>query len=77
MSFTGAVRTYGAVLPQSLGSARAGAPAATPTHRFTEPGTAVADGHAPAVGAILVLAVWLLAFGSYAVLSYRRTAGNI
>jgi ABC-2 type transport system permease protein len=49
----------------------------TPTHRFAELGTSVADGHAPALGAVLVLAAWLLAFGSYAVLSYRRTAGNI
>ncbi|MGW5660917.1 ABC transporter permease [Streptomyces sp. NPDC003758] len=49
----------------------------TPTHRFAELGTSVADGHAPAPGAIVVLAAWLLAFGSYAVLSYRRTAGNI
>ncbi|MEV6741277.1 ABC transporter permease [Streptomyces sp. NPDC051104] len=49
----------------------------TPTHRFAELGTSVADGHAPALGTIVVLAAWLLAFGSYAVLSYRRTAGNI
>ncbi|MFF4208099.1 ABC transporter permease [Streptomyces sp. NPDC001796] len=49
----------------------------TPTHRFAELGTSVADGHAPAPGAIAVLAAWLLVFGSYAVLSYRRTAGNI
>jgi ABC-2 type transport system permease protein len=49
----------------------------TPTHRFAQLGTSVADGHSPAPGAILVLAVWLLAFGSYAVLSYRRSAENI
>ncbi|OIJ86148.1 ABC transporter permease [Streptomyces colonosanans] len=49
----------------------------TPTHRFAQLGTAVADGHAPTAGAILVLTAWLLAFGSYAVMSYRRYAGNI
>jgi ABC-2 type transport system permease protein len=49
----------------------------TPTSRFAQLGTAVADGHAPAAGAVLVLTAWLLAFGSYAVLSYRRYAGNI
>jgi ABC-2 type transport system permease protein len=49
----------------------------TPTNRFAELGTSVAGGHAPALAAIVVLTVWLLAFGSYAVLSYRRSAGNI
>jgi ABC-2 type transport system permease protein len=49
----------------------------TPTHRFAELGTSVAEGHAPALGAILVLSAWVLAFGSYAVLSYRRTARTI
>ncbi|MFC3576580.1 ABC transporter permease [Streptomyces yaanensis] len=49
----------------------------TPTHRFAQLGTSVADGHAPAPGAVLVLTAWLLAFGSYAVLSYRRTGRNV
>lgn len=49
----------------------------TPTNRFAQLGTSVAGGHAPTPGAILVLTSWLLAFGSYAVLSYRRGAGNI
>ncbi|MFE9447923.1 ABC transporter permease [Streptomyces sp. NPDC006739] len=49
----------------------------TPTNRFAQLGGSVAGGHAPAPGAILVLGAWLLAFGSYAVLSYRRSAGNI
>ncbi|WNM36722.1 ABC transporter permease [Streptomyces sp. Li-HN-5-11] len=49
----------------------------TPTHRFAELGTSVAEGRAPALGAILVLSVWVLAFGSYAVLSYRRTARTV
>ncbi|MGN9820602.1 ABC transporter permease [Streptomyces sp. SD11] len=46
----------------------------TPTNRFAQLGTAVADGRAPALGAVLVLTGWLLLFGSYAVVSYRRTA---
>ncbi|MEU6085748.1 ABC transporter permease [Streptomyces sp. NPDC047085] len=49
----------------------------TPTRRFAQLGTAVAEGHGPALGAIIVLTMWLLAFGSYAVLSYRRRAGTI
>ncbi len=49
----------------------------TPTNRFAELGTSVTGGHAPAPGAIVVLTVWLLAFGSYAALSYRRSAANI
>ncbi|MFJ5528694.1 ABC transporter permease [Streptomyces sp. NPDC093261] len=48
----------------------------TPTHRFAQLGTAVADGHAPALGTMLVLAVWLLLFASYAVQSYRRSAAT-
>ncbi|MEV5983906.1 ABC transporter permease [Streptomyces sp. NPDC052051] len=49
----------------------------TPTHGFARLGTAIVEGHAPAASAVLVLAVWLLAFGSYAALSYRRYAGNV
>ncbi|MFE0524279.1 ABC transporter permease [Streptomyces sp. NPDC058954] len=45
----------------------------TPTYRFAQLGTSVADGRAPALGAVCVLGAWLLAFGSYAVLSYRRS----
>ncbi|WP_055489779.1 ABC transporter permease [Streptomyces sp. TP-A0356] len=48
----------------------------TPTYRFAELGTAVADGRLPALGAVLVLMVWLGVFGSYAVLSYRRAGRN-
>ncbi len=48
----------------------------TPTNRFAQLGTSVATGHAPTAGAILVLTGWLLVFGAYAVLSYRRGAGN-
>ncbi|MFD0314696.1 ABC transporter permease [Streptomyces flavalbus] len=47
----------------------------TPTFRFAQLGGAVADGHAPGAGAVLVLTGWLLLFGSYAVLAYRRGAG--
>ncbi|MGW0764674.1 ABC transporter permease [Streptomyces sp. NPDC002676] len=49
----------------------------TPTHRFAQLGTTVADGHAPSAGAIIVLTAWLGLFGSYAVLSYRRSAETI
>jgi ABC-2 type transport system permease protein len=49
----------------------------TPTHRFAQLGTAVSEGHAPGAGAIIVLTAWLVLFGSYAVLSYRRRAGTI
>ncbi|MEV6482677.1 ABC transporter permease [Streptomyces sp. NPDC051576] len=49
----------------------------TPTNRFAALGTSVADGHAPALGAIVVLTAWLLAFGSYAVLAYRRTGRTV
>ncbi|MEV5078009.1 ABC transporter permease, partial [Streptomyces sp. NPDC056159] len=49
----------------------------TPTHGIAELGVSVAEGHAPAAGAILVLAGWMSLFGSYAVLSYRRHAGKV
>ncbi|MEU9365665.1 ABC transporter permease [Streptomyces avermitilis] len=49
----------------------------TPTNRFAQLGTSVADGRAPALGAVAVLAGWLLAFGSYAVVSYRRAARTV
>ncbi|RPE44371.1 ABC-2 type transport system permease protein [Streptomyces sp. Ag109_O5-1] len=45
----------------------------TPTYRFAQLGTSVAEGRAPAPGAVAMLAFWLLVFGSYAVLSYRRS----
>ncbi|MCX4574672.1 MULTISPECIES: ABC transporter permease [unclassified Streptomyces] len=46
----------------------------TPANRFAELGLSVTDGRAPALGAVAVLVAWLLAFGSYAVVSYRRAA---
>jgi ABC-2 type transport system permease protein len=49
----------------------------TPTNRFAQIGVSVTEGHAPAASGILVLAVWLLAFGSYAVVSYRRNAATV
>jgi ABC-2 type transport system permease protein len=49
----------------------------TPTNRFAELGTSVADGHTPALGAIAVLTAWLFAFGSYAVVAYRRTGRTV
>ncbi|MEW2304422.1 ABC transporter permease [Streptomyces sp. NPDC006655] len=45
----------------------------TPTYRFAQLGISVAAGRAPALSAVVVLAFWLLVFGSYAVLSYRRS----
>ncbi|MER5666772.1 ABC transporter permease [Streptomyces mirabilis] len=49
----------------------------TPTNRIAQLGVSVADGDAPALGAVAVLTAWLLAFGSYAVVSYRRAARTI
>lgn len=49
----------------------------TVPRRFTQLGTAVVDGHAPTLGAIIVLTIWPPASGSYAVPSYRRRAGTI
>ncbi|MFJ2769885.1 ABC transporter permease [Streptomyces sp. NPDC087300] len=49
----------------------------TPAHRFADLGWSAADGNAPSVGTVVVLAAWLLAFGSYAVVSYRRAARTV
>ncbi|WP_028800846.1 ABC transporter permease [Streptomyces sp. 142MFCol3.1] len=49
----------------------------TPTNRFAQLGVSVADGHAPAAGGVAVLMAWLLAFGSYAVFAYRRSARTV
>lgn len=49
----------------------------TPTNRIAQLGTSVADGNAPTLGAVAVLTAWLLVFGSYAVVSYRRAARTI
>ncbi|MER7463649.1 ABC transporter permease [Streptomyces sp. NPDC097981] len=49
----------------------------TPARRFAEMGQSLAAGAAPGLGAVAVLAVWGLAFGSYAMLSYRRSARTV
>ncbi|MEU4088151.1 ABC transporter permease [Streptomyces aureus] len=49
----------------------------TPTNRFAELGVSVTEGRAPGLTAVAVLAAWLLAFGSYAVISYRRSARTV
>ncbi|MEU5953624.1 ABC transporter permease [Streptomyces sp. NPDC047525] len=49
----------------------------TPTHRFAELGTSVTDGGGIGFGTVAVLIAWLLAFGSYAVTSYRRAARTV
>ncbi|THA34743.1 ABC transporter permease [Streptomyces sp. A1547] len=49
----------------------------TPTRRFAEIGQSLAAGTAPGPAAVAVLAVWALLFGSYAVLSYRRSARTV
>ncbi|MGP9021079.1 ABC transporter permease [Streptomyces sp. BR1] len=49
----------------------------TPTHRFADLGWAVSHGSAPGAVTVAVLGGWLLAFGSYAVFSYRRSARTV
>ncbi|MFF0482016.1 ABC transporter permease [Streptomyces sp. NPDC004435] len=49
----------------------------TPTHRFAEVGTALAEGHPPPAAALLVLAAWTAVFGTYAAVSYRRSARTV
>ncbi|CAM5375695.1 ABC transporter [Streptomyces spiroverticillatus] len=46
----------------------------TPTRAVSELGTALGRGEAPGVLAVVVLLGWLLIFGSYAVVSYRKAA---
>ncbi|MEU6821391.1 ABC transporter permease [Streptomyces atriruber] len=46
----------------------------TPTHRFADLGVSVTEHNAPGLLTVAVLLCWLLAFGSYAVVSYRRAA---
>ncbi|CAM5745523.1 hypothetical protein STAFG_7061 [Streptomyces afghaniensis 772] len=89
VSFTGAGKTYGevrAVDGIDPGTApgetvalpgRNGAGTYTPANRLAELGGSVAAGPAPGPGTVLVPAVRLPAFGSYAVLSYRRGAANV
>jgi ABC-2 type transport system permease protein len=49
----------------------------TPTNRFAQLGVSVTEVRAPDLMAVAVLVAWLLAFGSYAVLSYRRSARTV
>ncbi|MFJ8011394.1 ABC transporter permease [Streptomyces sp. NPDC096339] len=51
--------------------------ALTPTRRYAEIGQSLAAGAAPGLAAVAVIAVWALLFGSYAVLSYRRSARTV
>ncbi|WP_443044004.1 ABC transporter permease [Streptomyces sp. NBC_00322] len=46
----------------------------TPANRFADLGWSTTQGHAPGPTTVAVLVAWLLAFGSYAVISYRRAA---
>ncbi len=46
----------------------------SPTHLFADLGRSVTDGGSPAATTVSVLALWALLFGSYAVVSYRRSA---
>ncbi|MCF3119758.1 ABC transporter permease [Streptomyces arenae] len=46
----------------------------TPTHRFADLGVSVTEHGGPGAVTVAVLFCWLLAFGSYAVFSYRRAA---
>ncbi|MGW2859157.1 ABC transporter permease [Streptomyces sp. SDr-06] len=46
----------------------------TPTHRFADLGWATSQGHAPGAATIALMAAWLVVFGAYAVVSYRRSA---
>ncbi|MCX4772908.1 ABC transporter permease [Streptomyces sp. NBC_01260] len=49
----------------------------TPANRFAELGWAATDGRAPSATTVGVLAGWLLLFGTYAVVSYRRSARTV
>ncbi|MGH4027941.1 ABC transporter permease [Actinomycetota bacterium Odt1-20B] len=49
----------------------------TPANRFGELGWSAAAGGAPGLATVAVLSLWLLAFGSYAVISYRRAARTV
>lgn len=49
----------------------------TPANRFADLGWAATDGHAPGATTVGVLAAWLLLFGTYAVISYRRSARTV
>ncbi|MFJ8868419.1 ABC transporter permease [Streptomyces sp. NPDC102473] len=49
----------------------------TPAHGFADLGWSTIAGHSPGAGSVAVLVGWLLLFGGYAVLSYRRSARTV
>ncbi|MEU1370491.1 ABC transporter permease [Streptomyces sp. NPDC005803] len=49
----------------------------TPANRFADLGWATTEGHAPGATTLAVLSAWLLLFGAYAVISYRRSARTL
>ncbi|MFF0554856.1 ABC transporter permease [Streptomyces sp. NPDC004266] len=49
----------------------------TPTNRFAELGVSVSGGHAPGAAALAVIAAWAALFGTYAAVSYRRSARTV
>ncbi|ROQ32012.1 ABC-2 type transport system permease protein [Streptomyces sp. PanSC19] len=46
----------------------------TPTNRFAELGVSIAYGHAPGATTLAVVVAWAALFGTYAAVSYRRSA---
>ncbi|MFH8836153.1 ABC transporter permease [Streptomyces sp. NPDC017868] len=49
----------------------------TPTNRFAEIGVSVTAGHAPGATALAVIVAWAALFGTYAAVSYRRSARTV
>ncbi|MFF0426795.1 ABC transporter permease [Streptomyces sp. NPDC004520] len=49
----------------------------TPTNRFAEIGVSVTAGHAPGTTALAVIVAWAALFGTYAAVSYRRSARTV
>nr|WP_106975879.1 ABC transporter permease [Streptomyces flavochromogenes] len=49
----------------------------TPTNRFAELGVAVTEGTAPGAATLVVLLGWAALFGTYAAVSYRRSARTV
>ncbi|MEV6265252.1 ABC transporter permease [Streptomyces sp. NPDC051784] len=49
----------------------------SPAYGFSGLGRSVVAGHLPAAGYVAVLGVWLVLFGGYSVISYRRSARSV
>ncbi|MDX2558584.1 ABC transporter permease [Streptomyces sp. TX20-6-3] len=49
----------------------------TPTNRFAELGVAATEGTAPGAATLIVLLGWAALFGTYATVSYRRSARTV